>query len=303
VTTPGQLPASQTAGPADGSPPGSCLNCGTLLAGAFCHQCGQAGDTRARPTLREVFADTWDEVIQLDGRVVRTLRLLLRRPGQLTLESARGRRASFVPPVKLYLWCSVLYFAAAAFSPDAGEESVVRVTGADSAVVAKGGRDSAAPDSLRRDSASWKQRLVDGSVRMRENPVAYQRAWLSNVPKLMFVLVPFYAAIVSLFFWGRRYPEHLHFALHLHAVLFLVLAVRELPTWIPAGTWRTVSTGVTKALLLIGMPLYSILAMRRVYQRGWGGTIARALGVGAVYGLIAGLALLALVFLTVAMLR
>jgi hypothetical protein len=290
---------------------GTCLNCGTSLVGAFCHQCGQAADTRAHPTLREVAIDTWDEVVQVDGRVARTLRTLLTRPGQLTIESARGRRAAFVPPVKLYLWCSVVYFAIAAFSPDTGKTPNVRLTGVDSIRVARDfdraaarqGLDSAEADSLRKRGTAWLIPLVEGAQRMEQNPAGYQRAFLSNVPKLMFLLVPFYAAIVALFFRGTRYPEHLHFALHLHAVMFLLLAVCELPSWIPSGSGRAVADFITKSVLLLGMPVYSVVAMRRVYARAWGGTIGRAIGIGTVYGLIAGTSLLLVVFLTAVMFR
>lgn len=94
-----------------------CLNCGAVLTGPFCAQCGQF-DAPADPTLRELLADAWDALTSLDGKLAASLRLLLTRPGGLTAEFFAGRRTRYLPPFRLYLVCSVLYFLVSAAVPD-----------------------------------------------------------------------------------------------------------------------------------------------------------------------------------------
>ena len=94
-----------------------CRNCGAALAGPYCSQCGQF-DAPSDPTLRELLADAWDALTSLDGKLAASLRLLLFRPGALTTEFLDGRRARYLPPFRLYLVCSVVYFLVAAAVPD-----------------------------------------------------------------------------------------------------------------------------------------------------------------------------------------
>lgn len=84
----------------DAEPP-RCLNCGAALTGSFCAQCGQrvvALDAPSWVVIREAIEEAFD----VDGRVLRTARALL-RPGELTTEYRRGHRAPYVGPLKLFL--------------------------------------------------------------------------------------------------------------------------------------------------------------------------------------------------------
>ena len=50
------------------------------------------------------------EAFELDSRLIRTLKLLLFRPGALAVEFSNNRRASYVSPIRLYLFVSILFF-------------------------------------------------------------------------------------------------------------------------------------------------------------------------------------------------
>jgi hypothetical protein len=87
-----------------------CPNCGEDVLGRFCHGCGQRH--RETPSLRRFVAEGIGEILSFDGRFWRTLRPLLFQPGRLSAEYLAGRRARYVPPVRLYLIVSLVYFAA-----------------------------------------------------------------------------------------------------------------------------------------------------------------------------------------------
>jgi hypothetical protein len=130
-----------------------CRNCGAPLTGPYCSQCGQF-DAPSDPTLRELLADAWDALTSLDGKLAASLRLLLTRPGALTVEYLAGRRARYLAPFRLYLICSVIYFLVAAAVPDEpNDKDRDRVRRAERRLVQRYGVDTAgarrAVDSLR----------------------------------------------------------------------------------------------------------------------------------------------------------
>ncbi len=176
-----------------------CLNCGAELQGAFCSRCGQRA-IAPYPTLRELAGDAWHELSGWDGRFVRTISMLVRRPGALTLEVLQGRRASYISPVRLYLVASLAYFVIGAAAPN-----------------------MRAPRSAN--------------------------------------------------------PQHLVFALHLHAALFMALGVRALVNF----TGSTTVAGVADVLLLSVVAAYALIAFRRVYGDTWRRVLLKSVGILILY--------------------
>ena len=88
---------------------GLCLNCGTTLRGAFCYACGQAGHVHR--TLASIGHDLLHGVFHFEGKIWRTLPMLLTRPGELTRRYIAGERARFVSPLALFLFSVFLMFA------------------------------------------------------------------------------------------------------------------------------------------------------------------------------------------------
>ena len=86
-----------------------CENCGRPRAERFCSQCGQNDRTYSR-SLFPVLGELVRESFEFDGRLAQTLKLLLFKPGSLSTEFARNRRARYMTPVRLYLFTSVVFF-------------------------------------------------------------------------------------------------------------------------------------------------------------------------------------------------
>src|SRR5258706_15515168 len=98
------------------APSAGCANCGAPLNGPFCQACGQKAASR-NISLHDFFHEAFHEFSHVDNKIVRTLRLLLMKPGELTREFLSGRRQHYVPPLRLYLTCSLIFFALAAVAP------------------------------------------------------------------------------------------------------------------------------------------------------------------------------------------
>ena len=97
---------------------GICQNCGATLTGDYCHVCGQAAKEPRRAVIglvQDVFVDT----LAIDGKLARTLGLLLWRPGRLARRYLEGKRVSYSPPFRIYLFASVFFFFALFWATDA----------------------------------------------------------------------------------------------------------------------------------------------------------------------------------------
>ncbi len=87
-----------------------CMNCKVPLTGPFCHICGQKDDDLRRP-IWTFFRELLDNIFSADSRLVKSIFLILLVPGGLTRAYSMGRRARFVPPLRLYLSVSIMFFA------------------------------------------------------------------------------------------------------------------------------------------------------------------------------------------------
>ena len=96
--------------PADPDIP-TCPNCGELRPGPHCAWCGQSDRDYKRSSWLLV-SDFFRETFEVDSKLFRTLKLFLFKPGRLAAEFSRNRRASYVSPIRLYLFSSVIYLFA-----------------------------------------------------------------------------------------------------------------------------------------------------------------------------------------------
>ncbi len=97
------------AGEAHADGHGACLNCGTALTGRYCHACGQSAHVHR--TLMSIVHDLAHGVFHFEGKIWRTVPMLVLHPGQLTRRYIAGERARFVSPLALFLFTVFLMFA------------------------------------------------------------------------------------------------------------------------------------------------------------------------------------------------
>ena len=271
--------------------PSTCLNCDAELQGPFCSQCGQRAIPRY-PSVPEMAGDAWHEVSGWDGRFLRTFRRLLLAPGDLTIEVLEGRRARYVSPVRLYLVASVLYFVVAAAAPNLRLSRAAVLPNSNVTIDLRNPEATPLPPE-RRDEilasverAPWVLRPMLRSAILE--PVAFRGRFLENLPRMFFVLVPVFAAILSTVFRRRPFSQHLTLALHVHAVVFVTQAIREAFNFTGSG----IALGVAELTVFIFMLRYALVALRRVYAESWPRTLAKAAAIAVAYGLAAFVALM-----------
>ena len=305
----------------------SCRNCGAALQGEYCSVCGQR-EGRADLRLRDVLGEFADDFVQPDSRMWRTLSGLVLRPGFLTAEFIAGRRARYLPPLRLYLTLSFILFlvVSCGFSSikmsidpesvdmaEGGKNGSVEVTipvkPADSSLGVDAGSTSAESEDASgleqklnieladADSPQWlkdlERRVEDNAADMAADPARFVDALMDYLPQMMFLLLPVFALLVRLcyLFSDFHYLQHLVFALHYHSFIYLIYLLAGLVEWL--GRIRS------DGWMLFFCLTYLILALRKAYNSGF----AAALGKGLVIlGVDAILLLFAFALMVVAVL-
>jgi uncharacterized protein DUF3667 len=280
----------------------SCSNCGAGLVGQFCHACGQKrfveSDRRLGHLLHQFVASATD----LDGRVWRTVRALLFRPGLLSREYFEGRRARWISPVSLFLAVSVVYFLAPLHGGDLTLQFLQQVPGEIRALSKRSDENlsdaqlAGAGQAHSRFTTAWIEQRVhdrDAAARQASNGsrgYTYQDlrsaydAKADDVSKALVILhVPFAAFALMIIFWRQRryFAEHFVFALHFFAFAILtlevVLQVRAFAMFALPQPW-TPSDAVYDWIMRSVLPLYTVLAVHRAYGVGWVSSSASAAG-------------------------
>jgi len=116
-------------------PAATCANCGTPVADRFCSHCGQRVELQVH-SLSELLGEAAEVITHADSRVWRTFVPLFFRPGFLTQQYLAGRRASYLPPFRLYIVLSVVFFLMVSLTTRLARDSELaapRVAGADAA--------------------------------------------------------------------------------------------------------------------------------------------------------------------------
>jgi hypothetical protein len=298
-----------------------CGNCDTALPNGtnYCPSCGQENHTHKLP-VRHFVVEWLAGMFNFDTKLLHTLRDLFWPPGKVIREFNANKRVRYVHPLRIYLFTSLLFFlylaaSTAKLNEDAGPVVVVGnsepqeanglqlqldngSTIADSALVALSARSSltntvldstlqangAPPTLLNRTFMRLALNLSGNSLRKE----AFVQQLFTSFSKVLFVLVPLFAAFLMALFWrtARFYTEHLVFALYFHTALFLLLGCTLI-----INRW-TDSTVAANLMPLI-IPLQLVLSVRTVHGRSWWSSTWRALLILLIYVLLVGLGIAA----------
>jgi len=269
-----------------------CDNCGAPVSGRYCGACGQ----RVEPPVHSLWHFTKvasEDLTHADSRLWRTLTALLFKPGYLTREFLSGRRARYLPPVRLYLVLSVVFFiwvSAGQSKPQVVQPDPpppARVTTPfDPALPGESPQQRS--ERLCRNTVyqgPWQQRLgplvAHACRRVAEDSGrSLRETFLHNLPRAMFVFLPLLAGGMMLMYWRPRryYVEHLLLFVHNHAFAFLLLLLAASAT----ALLPVVAPGVRFAVLVY-ITWYMYRSMRVVYGQGRWLTLAKLLVLSLFY--------------------
>lgn len=282
-----------------------CKNCGTRLQGIYCHKCGQYA-LDIKQTFWRYIDEFFQNTYQYDGRLVSTLRLMFTRPGELSAEFERGRINSYVHPLKLYMFVSIVFFGfVIAFVPSPVDldgtqsrqetETVQQQPNpqarpgtdaeqggsADSVVARAPSRYMDVPTRKEyftiADDVAGEQQDTEDELDEAVNSLSDKaeigkllRKVKEATPLVMICLIPLYAGILR---WsyrrsGKRYLQCFVFAIHIQTVMLLFISV-----WIFLSF---TGLGFVSWLMQAVMFVYLVSASRRFFARSWFRTVLKS---------------------------
>ncbi len=134
--------------------------------------------------------------------------------------------------------------------------------------------------------------MVGNARRAKEDPARFFAQVFSLAPQTLFFLLPVFAVLLKLVYLFKRrlYMEHLIVALHSHSFLCLSIlflaGLSALRGALDAGSAWQSALGAAKVLLLCWIPLYLLLAQKRIYRQGWFFTLFNYFLIGTAYSVL-----------------
>lgn len=213
-------------------PDGRCRGCGAVPVGRYCHECGQVADPDL-PGIGVLLRDAVVETFSLDGRLWRSLRLLLTDPGELSRAYLRGERSPYLSPVQLLLVSGVPALLVAANVPRRLWGSLYDFT-------------LQVPGDIFGDWAAWMVLLL-------------------AAPAMAFTLT------VLFFRSGRRPIEHLVVSLHFFSAMLALATLQT--ALVPAGQRVPLGLAVLEWVGVVWAFVLGFRMLRSVYSATkWGAT-------------------------------
>lgn len=290
-----------------------CENCGTELQGPFCHRCGQH-DMDFHRSFGHAVHDALENFFHFDTKLFRNTVTLLFRPGLLSAEFNAGHRAAQMPPLRFYIFVSILFFFVNFSGPSATEGLVqgkldpTERSELDAALGQTAARHpdkaakveklkevpappegaATAPDKskpkAKEEDSELERTIAEKSLYAMEHQREMAEAFLHAVPKMLLVCLPFFALYTRFLFRksGQAYLQHLVVALHFHTFIFLWLMIRNGWVWVVSLP----SPGLGGLLYFaagVWMTIYPLLMLRRLYGNSWKLTFFKTLTLALAY--------------------
>lgn len=308
----------------------SCPNCSQELKQHmnYCFNCGQENHIK-RVSLKMLFADFISTYISVDSKILRSLKLLIIKPSFLSLEYLNGRIEAYLRPIRLYVFISFSFFlllgVTSTSDPDLTDdkgiiklketptkedkETAVKTLDSvkkelpkefeavvneakDNINVEKANKDRKDDDSLINAMDSDLGKKLELIFNDKREQRIFYNYFISKLPILLFIIIPVFACILFLMFYNKSYyyVDHLVFAMHLQAFLFVMLIITTIIDFI---------TGSDLAgLAFLAFLIYGFIAAKRFYKRSIWGTLWR-LSLTGIFHSILSIAVLFVFFLIV----
>ena len=190
--------------------PWTCPNCDLVRHSPYCPECGEEPLRWHHLTIADIAHQTLMALSEVDGRLLRSLRFAITRPGALTSAYVAGRRTPFLNPFALFLIANGIFFAL------------------QSAMKANIFASTLESHLHRQDWSALAQTLVAGRLAAKGTTLEsyaplFDQVAVLYAKSLIILMVFVFAGVLALTFWNRRRPFGAHVVFALHFYVFQLL--------------------------------------------------------------------------------
>ncbi len=188
----------------------NCTNCGAVLTGEYCSNCGQKKFSPHDLTISKFIFNFFEDFFKFDSNVFKTIRYLLFKPGFLSNEYVKGRIASYVKPLKLFVFtCIIVFFVGKLVSQNDY---------------------SFALDDLDFMKSKIEKVTVDKGITKDVFIEKFNSNYFSKIPFFYLIAIAMFSLILKLVFIKQKkvIAEHLVFSLHFYTACLIFSLVDSL---------------------------------------------------------------------------
>lgn len=259
-----------------------CTNCEKLTTGNFCSHCGQSVYSRRGPIWR-MLGELTEDIFTIDSKFYTSISALFLKPGYLTTEFVSGRRVSILPPVRMYLVVSIVFFLIFQIeAPDVSDKNVY----IGNILIGREAPDPNLGNFKITDEGNikWFSELIaDRKDELQQSNSQIVINKMFNVlektlPNALLLFLPLFAFVLKGLYLFKRvlYFDHLLFVLHFQTWLMC---------WIML-TYGMVLISPWWAFLTVLIPIYLAKAQKKTYQQSYWLVVPKTFLIFLVYGLI-----------------
>ena len=225
----------------------TCLNCRHVVENRFCPNCGQENiDTRK--TFYHLFVHFFEDLTHYENAFWKTIKNLLFKPATLTKEYLSGKRLSYLAPIRLYIFISLVAFFIISISISK-DPFGIKVEQTEPKVVLQeiqergsnffGYHSTKELDSIQNSDSKAKKLspfqywiLHKGLYIIERNSDTeiiekFKESFIHNLPKLLIVYMPIFTFLLWVLHSKKKwyYFDHGIFTLHYFSFLLLIILI------------------------------------------------------------------------------
>jgi hypothetical protein len=257
-----------------------CKNCQTSFKGNYCSECGQSKKEFDRP-LKLLIVDFVGNIFAFDTRVWRSLKHVLLQPGKMEQQYIQGKRVRYMPPFRMYVFMSFLFFLMLSFMTNRTvqknklQHNHINEVKVDDVIVDKDQWELNMPKPSENSMG-----INDKIQQVVDTPELYISRLFKYFSWAMFFLMPFLGFLLWVFFRHSKkyYLSHFLLSINQHVFLFTLLIIMMLVNLV--FPHKTVEP---EKYLLFLFPVYAYVGAWGVYRLNWISVLIRLSVVHLIY--------------------
>jgi hypothetical protein len=253
-----------------------CRSCGNAHQGNFCPNCGEKKFHPGQLSLKHFIEETFEGFVHFDSKFFYTIKTLVTKPGQLSVDFAEGRRIRSMRPVQFFLVVNLLFF--------------FLILGHNLYSLRLYNYVTYQPFTNYNTRHIINQKVLEDKTTFEAYAQVFDEKISAESKEFLFIFIPVYGLIFYLlFFWKQKYiTAHLAFAAHFisftllwHLVSFYLI---NAPFYLITKTnYSQNFDEITSMLTCLVVAAYLAIAIRRFYKPHFVVSLLVSLAVGFTY--------------------